>query len=93
MHIGKISCVLWGEKWNISILMRRICCFGRAATENIHNLKGGFPLPPLRDAVDDWGVLVAGEAEADKLFLVEQPCRLLQQLNPPPVVLDQGVVG
>ena len=36
---------------------------------------------------------MAREAEVNKPFLVEQPRRLLQQLNPPPVVLDQVVVG
>ena len=38
-------------------------------------------------------LLMPGEAEVDEPFLVEQPRRLLQQLNPPPVVLDQVVVG
>ena len=35
------------------------------------------------------GVFVAGETEVDKPLLVEQPRRLLQQLYPPPIVLDQ----
>jgi methyl coenzyme M reductase subunit C len=38
-------------------------------------------------------VFVAGETEVDKPFLVEQSRRLLQELNSPPVVLDQVVVG
>ena len=36
---------------------------------------------------------MAGEAEVNKPLLVEQPRRLFQQLNPPPIVLDQIVVG
>jgi hypothetical protein len=38
-------------------------------------------------------VFVAGEAEVDEPFLVEQPGCLLQQLNPPSVVFDQVVVS
>ena len=38
-------------------------------------------------------LFVAGEAEVDEPLAVEQPSRFLQQRNPPPVVLDQVVVG
>ena len=48
---------------------------------------------PLGTAIDDTRVLVAGEAEADEPLAVELPRRLLQQRHPPPVVLDQVVVG
>ena len=54
---------------------------------------GGPSLPTLRHAVGDAGVLVAGEAEADEPLAIELPRRLLQQRHPPPVVLDQVVVG
>lgn len=47
----------------------------------------------LRHAVGDLDVFMAREAEVDKPFFVEQPRRLLQKLNPPPVVFDQVVVG
>ena len=50
-------------------------------------------LPPLGEAVDDLDVFVAGEAEVDEPLAVEQPRRLLQQDNPPPVGLDQIVIG
>ena len=50
-------------------------------------------LPPLRHAVGDAGVLVAGEAEADEPLAVELARRLLQQPHPSPVVLDQVVVA
>ena len=30
--------------------------------------------PPFREAVDAFGVLVAGEAEVDEPFSVKQPC-------------------
>ncbi|KAF5425531.1 MAG: hypothetical protein C5S41_03810, partial [Candidatus Methanomarinus sp.] len=36
---------------------------------------------------------MAGEAEVNEPLPIEQPRRLLQQLNPPLVVLDQVVVG
>ena len=38
-------------------------------------------------------VFVAGEAEVDEPFFVEQSCGLFHQLYPPPVVCDQVVVG
>ena len=38
-------------------------------------------------------MFVAGEAEVNEPLPIEQPRRLLQQLNPPSVVLDQVVVG
>lgn len=38
-------------------------------------------------------MFVAREAESDEPFLVEFPRRLLQQRHPPPVVLNQVVVG
>jgi hypothetical protein len=50
-------------------------------------------VPALGQAVDDLDVLMAGEAEVDEPLAVEQPRRLLQQRNPPSVVLDQVVVG
>ena len=50
-------------------------------------------LPPFRHPVGDGVVFVAGEAEANEPLLVELPRRLLQQPHPPPVVLDQVVVG
>ena len=49
--------------------------------------------PPIRQAVDDACLLMAGEAEADKPLLIQQSHRLLQQRHPPPVVFDQVVVG
>lgn len=61
--------------------------------ENGREFPEALSLPPLRHAVDDLGVFVAGEAEVDEPFLVEQPRRLLQQLYAPPVVLDQVVIG
>ena len=51
------------------------------------------PLPPL-GAVCYLDVFVAGEAEVDEPFTIEQPSAAFsQQRNPPPVVLDQVVVG
>src|SRR5207302_2027706 len=50
-------------------------------------------LPPFRHAAGYASVLVAGEAEADEPLAVELPRRLLQDGHPPPVVLDQVVVG
>ena len=35
---------------------------------------------------------MAGEAEVDEPFAVEQPRRLLQQSNSPPVVVDKVIV-
>ena len=49
-------------------------------------------LPTFRDSVDDVGMFMAGEAEADEPLLVEQSSRLLQQGHPPPVVLYQVIV-
>ncbi len=51
------------------------------------------PLPPVGDAVDDLDVFVAGEAEVHEPLAVEPPRCLLQKPNPPPVALDQVVVG
>src|SRR5204863_9888082 len=51
------------------------------------------PFPAFRHAVNSAGVLVAREAEADEPLAVELPPCLLQQRHPPPVVLDQVVVG
>jgi hypothetical protein len=49
--------------------------------------------PSLRRAVGDAGVFVAGEAEADEPFSVKLSRCILQQRHPPPIVLDQVVVG
>ena len=35
--------------------------------------RNGYPLPPLRNPILDLDMFVAGEAEADEPFLVEQP--------------------
>ena len=54
-------------------------------------------LPSLRNPAEGGigkaGVLVAGEAELDKPLAVEVLCHLLQNLDPPKVVLDQVIVG
>ena len=49
--------------------------------------------PPLRDAVDNFAEFVAGKPEVNEPLAVEQTRRLLQQCNPPSVVLDQVVIG
>ena len=49
--------------------------------------------PARRYAIGDPRAFVAGEAEADEPFLVQQSGRLLQEGHPPTVVLDQVVVG
>ena len=51
------------------------------------------PFPSLRKTIDDLSMFVVGEVEADEPLAVEQPRRLLQQRNPPLVVLDQVIVG
>ena len=56
-------------------------------------VKKGPPVPAFGEAVDDLDVFMAGESEVDEPFAVEQSRRLLQQRNPPPVVLDQVVEG
>jgi hypothetical protein len=50
-------------------------------------------LPPFRQAVDDPGVLAAWETEPDKPLPVKLPRCVFQQLHPPPIVLDQIVIG
>ena len=50
-------------------------------------------LPTLRHAVGDTGVLMAGEAEAYEPLAVKLPRCLFQECHPPPVVLNQVVVG
>ena len=64
-----------------------------AFPHNLNYIAQCPPLPAFGEAVDDLDVFVAGEAEVDKPFAVEQPRRLFQQRNPAPVVLDQVVVG
>ncbi len=46
----------------------------------------------IGDAVGDGDVFVTGEAEVDEPLFLEQPRRLLQQLDPTTVVLDQVVI-
>ena len=41
-----------------------------------------LPLPPLRDAINDLDVLMAGEAQVDEPLAVEQPRGLFQQRDP-----------
>ena len=50
-------------------------------------------LPPLWNTVVNFDMFVTGKTEADEPLLVEQPCGLFKQLNPPAVVFDQVVVG
>jgi len=57
------------------------------------NFSKSFPLPPLGHAVLDFDMFMAGEAEVDEPLFVQKPRSLLQQLNPPPVVFDEVVVG
>ena len=45
----------------------------------LHDVAKGPPFPALGEAVGEWDVFVAGEAEVDELLAVEQPRRLLQQ--------------
>ena len=55
----------------------------------------GRDLPAFGDraevGVDEGDVLVAGEPEVDEPLPVDRPSHLLQQLDPPPVVLDQVI--
>lgn len=51
------------------------------------------PEIPQMLRVDEGGVLVAGVAEADEPLPVDGLCHPLQQLDPPPVVLDQIIDG
>src|SRR5205823_5357597 len=51
------------------------------------------PLPPLGHALRDARVLVAREPVVDKPLAVEQPRRIFEKRHPPPVVLDEVVVG
>ena len=64
---------------------------------NFSNFSDTLHLPPLRNpaegGIDEAGVLVAGEAELDEPLAVEVLRHLLQNLDPPQVVLDQVVVG
>jgi hypothetical protein len=52
-----------------------------------------FVVPHRRETSGNPDVFATGEAETDEPFAVKQPGRFLQQRNPPPVVLDQVVVG
>src|SRR6266699_732744 len=50
-------------------------------------------LPSLRHAVHDASVFMAREAKAYEPLAIEPPRGILQERHPPPVVLDQVVVG
>jgi hypothetical protein len=76
----------------LSLLKRQV----KSALEDKRILKL-TGVPPLRNppdfGVDERHVLVAGEAEVDEPLLVQRPRHLLQDRDPPRVVLDQVVIG
>ena len=65
-------------------------CPTRASTVKVRNYTFG---PPLRHSILNLDVLMPGEPQPHEPLLVEQPRCLFQQLNPPPVVFNQVVVG
>lgn len=87
-HMISYTFLIYYKTWCTIIIV-----WGDSSTEERHRITDSTPLPPLRHAVDDLDVLVTGKAEADEPLLVQQARRLLQQLNPPSVVLDHVVVG
>src|SRR5436190_75734 len=66
---------------------------GVAVVNGFAQCRQRFFLPAFRDAVSNANLFVAGEAEAYEPLPVKQPRRFLQQPHPPPVVLNQLVVG
>ena len=49
--------------------------------------------PTIGDTLRALDVLMPWKAEVDEPLAVEEPCRLLQQRNPPPVSFDQVIVA
>src|SRR5205814_7669393 len=81
--------------WEVRQLHRPVVNFIREFRRwiDVHCVWRGNSLPSFGHAIGDTGVLVAGKSKADEPLAIELPPCLLQQRHPPPVVLDQVVVG
>ena len=64
-----------------------------APLHNLYYIVQRTALPPHGESIGNLDVLVTGEPEVNEPLAVEQTSSLLQQRNPPPIVLNQIIVG
>jgi hypothetical protein len=74
--------------WLYGVVALLVVLRRNATAQKLAQLLNAALLPPLGEAIDDLDMFVAGESEADEPLAVKHSRRLLQQPNPPPVIID-----